>query len=355
MSTCALSRRAAAILCLAACAAPALGARAGLRPSALRPSPASPPGGGAVPARPAAPRARVLLAAAKAKKGAKPGAGGGFGAKPATPTGPTAKELLAQATKTYEQLESITSVGDEQTTVTEWSVTVRAEGVAELCDWVPVALIALHCPGVSDVAALVPGALASARREILEAGGQAVPKLRTAPRDRIEFAFEPLHSFHKNVHEGLSKRGGTRDEARRTLGVEPSASAADVKKAHRKLVMELHPDRFVGNEAGAAAALERMLAVSEAYEELGGGARGGGGSASWYERIGGKSRTSFAAAGRLGKEDAQPWIDAASVAGYRLGVCPLEAELALDFVARNVMRAASASVDAAAEEAAAAS
>lgn len=307
-------------------------------------------------ARAASPRATVCLAA-KAKKGST---GGGFGAKPAGPTGPTAKELLAQATKVYEQLDAIVGKDAEQTPVTQWSVTVRAEGIAELSDWVPVALLALHMPNVSEPAALMPAALASARREILEAGGQAIPKLRTAPRDRIEYAFEPLHSFHKNVHEGLSRIGGTREEARKTLGVEAGASAAELKRAHRKLVMELHPDRFVGDEAGAAAALERMLAVSEAYEELGGGRGGGGGRAgdaggakpasSWYEGIGGKTRVNFACAGKLGKDDAQPWLDAVSQHGYRLGVSPLDTELSLDFVARNVMRTASANAEAAAAE-----
>jgi hypothetical protein len=90
------------------------------------------------------PRALVLLAAPKKAKAA---AGGGFGKVAAAPSGPTAKELLAQATKTYEAMEALSAaVGDEVTTVSKWSITLRAEGVAELSDWVPVARLALNCP-----------------------------------------------------------------------------------------------------------------------------------------------------------------------------------------------------------------
>ncbi|KAG8460235.1 hypothetical protein KFE25_004483 [Diacronema lutheri] len=305
----------------------------------------------------ALPRRAAVCLAAKPKKPAK---AGGFGAKPATPTGPTAKELLAQATKVYEALDAMTSTDDAQTPVTQWSITVRADGVPELSDWVPIALLALHCAGVSEPSALVPGALAAARREVLEAGGQVVPKLRTAPRQNLEFAYEPLHSFSKHVCDGLSTIGTAREDARRTLGVEAGASAADLKRAHRKLVMELHPDRFVGDEAGAAAAIDRMRAVSEAYEQLGGGrgGRAGGGAGgdrpagSWYEGIGGKARAEFTAVGKLGKDEAQPWLDVAGACGHRLGVCALAADVPLDFVARNVMRTAAASANAAAAAAA---
>jgi len=45
------------------------------------------------------------------------------------------------------------------------------------------------------------------------------------------------------------------------LGVQKSASTEDIKKAYRKLAMELHPDKPTGNE-------EKFKEVSEAYETL---------------------------------------------------------------------------------------
>jgi hypothetical protein len=307
-------------------------------------------GGSCVASRVHTTRAAIRLAAATKKKGKDKGAkAGGFGKVAAAPSGPTAKELLAQASKAYEVLESTVIMGDEVTPITKWSVTVRVDGVAELSDWVPIALLAVKCPDVSDPALLVPSALASARREILEAGSLAVPKLRTAPRDRIEFAFEPLSSFEANVFNALGARSDRRGEAARELGVEVGASADEVKKAHRKLVMQLHPDRFVGDDDGAAAALERMLKVTEAYEELGGGRRGGTSSssdgseeeprrASWYEALGGKMRVSFEHVGTLGKEAAEPWAQLSNHGACSLGVWPLDADVAMDFVARNVVR-----------------
>jgi curved DNA-binding protein len=50
------------------------------------------------------------------------------------------------------------------------------------------------------------------------------------------------------------------------LGVEPTASADDIKKVYRKLAKEFHPDTAKGSKAKAE---ERFKEVSEAYEVLG--------------------------------------------------------------------------------------
>ncbi|MBL8386478.1 MAG: DnaJ domain-containing protein, partial [Burkholderiales bacterium] len=49
----------------------------------------------------------------------------------------------------------------------------------------------------------------------------------------------------------------------RTLDLEPSASAAEIRSAYRKLAFALHPDRNPAAEAHAA-----FQAVQEAYEVL---------------------------------------------------------------------------------------
>src|ERR687889_2374438 len=51
----------------------------------------------------------------------------------------------------------------------------------------------------------------------------------------------------------------------KVLGVAKDASAADIKKAYRKLARENHPDSHPGNSA----AEERFKAVAEAYDVIG--------------------------------------------------------------------------------------
>ena len=53
------------------------------------------------------------------------------------------------------------------------------------------------------------------------------------------------------------------------LGLDHSASWEDVARAHRALVSELHPDRFIGSDDDIRAAAERRVRdVNEAYAEI---------------------------------------------------------------------------------------
>lgn len=47
------------------------------------------------------------------------------------------------------------------------------------------------------------------------------------------------------------------------LGVERSADAATIKKAHRKLALRLHPDKNIGDDSAA----EQFRLVQQAYVE----------------------------------------------------------------------------------------
>ena len=49
-----------------------------------------------------------------------------------------------------------------------------------------------------------------------------------------------------------------------TLGVSRDASAAEIKKAYKKLAMKYHPDRNAGDKASE----EKFKELSEAYEVL---------------------------------------------------------------------------------------
>ncbi len=76
-----------------------------------------------------------------------------------------------------------------------------------------------------------------------------------------------------------------------TLGVSPSASDDEVKKAYRDLARKYHPDNYQGNEL-ADLAQEKMKEINEAYDEITRMRQGGGGSSG-----GGRQRASWGGAG----------------------------------------------------------
>ncbi len=59
------------------------------------------------------------------------------------------------------------------------------------------------------------------------------------------------------------------DWAYQALGIPPSASDEEVKKAYRRMAMKYHPDKVEGmGEAVKRSATEKFQAVNEAYEEI---------------------------------------------------------------------------------------
>jgi len=50
-----------------------------------------------------------------------------------------------------------------------------------------------------------------------------------------------------------------------TLGLKPDSSAEEIKKAYRRLVMQYHPDRNMGNPDSE----DRLKEINEAYHILG--------------------------------------------------------------------------------------
>mgnify|MGYP001134271017 CR=1 FL=1 len=69
----------------------------------------------------------------------------------------------------------------------------------------------------------------------------------------------------------LGQHGADFDRHYHTLGVEPSASLAEVKSAYRKLVVQTHPDKVISQgmpEEFVKVAQERFQRVQEAYEAI---------------------------------------------------------------------------------------
>ncbi len=72
------------------------------------------------------------------------------------------------------------------------------------------------------------------------------------------------------------------------LGVSPSASDEEVKKAYRELARKYHPDNYQNNPL-ADLAEEKMKEVNEAYDAINRQRSGGGGGYAYQTQSGGQS------------------------------------------------------------------
>ena len=81
-----------------------------------------------------------------------------------------------------------------------------------------------------------------------------------------------------------------------TLGVSPSASDEEVKRAYRDLARKYHPDNYVDNPLADLAA-EKMKEINEAYDEIQ-KRRSGGGSTSSGGSYGGNRQNPYGGTGR---------------------------------------------------------
>lgn len=295
----------------------------------------------------------VALAAAKTKTKTKQGkaapSSGGFGAKKAVTTTVDAAALLRKSMDLYDAIERESAVaglddedGEDAPGLREYVVCVRSKAHDAVNDWVPAACMCVAWQGgdvsenpllrgMADCSLFAPIAAKLHCREVWESACQAAPSLRKISRNSIEYAYEPLDNFGA-VLEEVDAKGASTSKAYQVLGVAKGASAAEIKSAHRKLIVSLHPDAVAALPAEEQAeARKKFEEVQAAYESLGGGA--GDSVESWYENLGSGRADYFS-----GPVDLTKPIDGSILDYWTAAVCPLDAELTNKFIMRNVVR-----------------
>lgn len=226
-------------------------------------------------------------------------------------------------------------------------------------DWIPLAQLCVVRPIHSEekdgeMDSSVAAAISYYCREIYHAACIASPStFKGLPRNAVEYGVEPTDSFFKYVYEdviqgkpsaGSIEEGGstvvmTKAKAREVLGLEAGcADMASIKQAYRKMMFEHHPDRFVNQERTQEekdASSNKFRSVKTAYEALSSGIRvsdSNGVARSWYESLGGKSRTEFVGPVELMSVDrAGDFCNKA----FKAAICRIESEVPMAFVARN--------------------
>jgi hypothetical protein len=271
------------------------------------------------------------------------------------------EELLTESGKAYANAEYEEDIID---ITSEFVVAARAKpgtpnAAAAASDWIPVAQICIVRPihgedmdGELDPS--VPTAVSYYCREIHHAACRASPStFQSLPRNVIEYSVEPFPSFTKYVYEevfeGKSSSGSieedgasvsmTKTKARELLGLEAGCKDPTlIKQAYKKLMFDLHPDRFVNDERTSheiTASSERFLSVKIAYEALTSGVRvndSNGDSKSWYASLGGKSRTEFVGPIELlSMEKAGALCNKA----FKAAVASVDPDVSMAFVTRN--------------------
>jgi hypothetical protein len=254
-------------------------------------------------------------------------------------------------------------------------------------DWIPVAQVCIVRPihmeeteknGAHHKGIATPpqATISYYCREISYAATLAAPILKSLPRNLIEYGYEPIDSFMKFVYGDVitgktadsyvngdnEKVKMTKSNARQILQLEEGCiDAALIKRSYKKLSMAYHPDRFINSDKTKEEIEEsthQFTLVKMAYEALNSGVRsstngsdgdgvvnGDDGSSSsfstrrssWYESLGGKSRTEFVGPIELlSSEKASALCNKA----FKCGVIGLDQDITMAFVVRNHQAAA---------------
>jgi hypothetical protein len=272
---------------------------------------------------------------------------------------------------------------------------VNNSAMRSASDWIPVAQICVVRPdgggggGVGDIdddaSRMLPvrAAVSYYCREIFFAATLASPALKSLPRNLVEYSAEPVDSWIRHVYEDViegksadsyvdadsgAKVGMTKSRAREILGLDIGCTDASmIKSAYKRESMANHPDRFVNADRTKEEIdmhAEKFGLVKMAYEALNSGVRdnnnnaaavvfdgdggvviGGEGRSSspirrsWYESLGGRSRTDF-----VGPIDLMSMDKASALFNnaFRSAVVGLDPDLTNAFVLRNQQAASTA-------------
>mmetsp|Transcript_64560 Transcript_64560/g.97284 ORF Transcript_64560/g.97284 Transcript_64560/m.97284 type:complete len:359 (+) Transcript_64560:97-1173(+) len=236
---------------------------------------------------------------------------------------------------------------EDDSMTTEYVIAARADSKqGAVRDWVPIAQICVQRPEkeYENTKEILQEAISCYCRELSYTAAFCAPVFSTVARNVVQYAVEPMDSFHKHVYERVVEQSGssgktdtmTKSTAKEVLGLDDSSEGtidkADIKQAYRKLSFQLHPDRFEGTEEECKEAAECYAKVQLAFDTLSSGVRVEG--SSWYQSLGGKARTDF-----VGPVNLMP-LGAAQAQMERRGVkaamLGLDPELVQSFVARNL-------------------
>jgi hypothetical protein len=273
------------------------------------------------------------LSATRSAKGMGGGMAGGMAASPkkgkgvgkpsesATKAPFNVNSSLLRLEKRYEEISKAAAKtlaqdndSPDDLVTTEYVVAARVVGKSQrssVPDWVPIAQLCLARPasdahtseGAFDP--VTQAAVSLYCRELTLAASIAARLFNSVVRSEMQYSVESLDSFHKHVYEVViegknedAKNEGvmTKLEARTVLQLEGDAiDKSEIKRAYRNLSFALHPDRFVGTDKTneeIKVSSDEYARVKLAYETMSSGVRNEG--RSWYESLGGKSRTDFA-------------------------------------------------------------
>lgn len=291
--------------------------------------------------------------------------GGSKKQKIGNPSFDVSKSLL-KSEKSYEKLcddasKALNSDDDNISMVSEYVIAARGaptKGIpisVAVSDWVPVAQLCIKRPiGYESKCSpredrIVKMAISHFRREVWFAASLAAPIFNTIPRNTIQYSVEPFDSFQKFVYDEVIEGGKnqnanngmsmTKADARKVLNLaEDCNNPQEIKKAYRNLLFSLHPDRFVGidrSEDEVQSASSKYSEVGLAYDSLNSGVRSSGNNVSalsWYESLGGRSRTEFSGTIEMipvdNKKDSL-------IEGHACAIAGLTSEVVMAFVARN--------------------